>query len=195
MFDPLNSNNSTWGGTDEVVAPSWPTVPHSPNAPIPNLRRASTPVPPLTPDKGPTPGIYGKEPQIYGQPESGLISPRDTVGSNGSTYEKPEPYLRVKITGLDRNRRDILIKLDAQVLYILTLILVFARLFTITPYYCRPTCPISPAPHTEMYPAHTSNSNPSTSLSCKATRKPSYPPFRWHKHQLRLTRKTTVWSE
>ncbi|KAJ3859396.1 Vps5 C terminal like-domain-containing protein [Lentinula novae-zelandiae] len=114
MFDPLNSNNSTWGGTDEVVAPSWPTVPHSPNAPIPNLRRASTPVPPLTPDKGPTPGIYGKEPQIYGQPESGLISPRDTVGSNGSTYEKPEPYLRVKITGLDRNRRDILIKLDAQ---------------------------------------------------------------------------------
>ncbi|GAV99135.1 vacuolar protein sorting-associated protein vps17 [Lentinula edodes] len=114
MFDPLNSNNSTWGGTDEVIAPSWPTVPHSPNAPIPNLRRASTPVPPLTPDKGPTPGIYGKEPQIYGQPESGLISPRDTVGSNGSTYEKPEPYLRVKITGLDRNRRDILIKLDAQ---------------------------------------------------------------------------------
>ncbi|KAJ3986667.1 Vps5 C terminal like-domain-containing protein [Lentinula detonsa] len=113
MFDPLSSNNTPWGGSDEV-APSWPTVPHSPNAPIPNLRRASTPAPPLTPDKGPAPGLYGKEPQIYGQPESGLISPRDTVGSNGTTYEKPEPYLRVKITGLDRNRRDILIKLDAQ---------------------------------------------------------------------------------
>ncbi|KIK67806.1 hypothetical protein GYMLUDRAFT_154626 [Collybiopsis luxurians FD-317 M1] len=112
MFDPLSSNNSTWGGTDEV--PSWPTVPHSPNSPIPNLRRASPPAPTITTDNGPAPGLYGKEPQIYGQPESGLISPRDTPGPNGTSYEKPEPYLRVKITGLDRNRRDILIKLDAQ---------------------------------------------------------------------------------
>ncbi|EEB96001.1 hypothetical protein MPER_04938, partial [Moniliophthora perniciosa FA553] len=60
------------------------------------------------------PGLYGKEPQIYGQPEAGLISPRDTVASNGTKFEKPEPYLRVKVTGLDRNRRDILVKLDAQ---------------------------------------------------------------------------------
>jgi hypothetical protein len=59
--------------------------------------------------------MFGKEPQIYGQPDSGLISPREAVGSNGSNYEKPEPYLRVRITGLDRNRRDILVKLDAQV--------------------------------------------------------------------------------
>ncbi|KAF9076982.1 hypothetical protein BDP27DRAFT_1357740 [Rhodocollybia butyracea] len=111
-MDPLSSNNSPWGDTDEAAS-SWPTVPHSPNAHIPNLRRAS-PLPPVTPDKGPAPGLYGKEPQIYGQPESGLISPRDTVGPNGTNYEKPEPYLRVKITGMDRNRRDILIKLDAQ---------------------------------------------------------------------------------
>ncbi|SJL02053.1 uncharacterized protein ARMOST_05377 [Armillaria ostoyae] len=109
MFDPLNSA-SAFGGS--VETPPWPTTPH-PNSPIPNLRRASTPVPP-TPDKGPTPGLYGKEPQIYGQPEAGLISPRDTVGSNGTKYEKTEPYLRVRITGLDRNRRDILIRLDAQ---------------------------------------------------------------------------------
>lgn len=107
MFDPLSS-----GFGDDT--PPWPTTPHTPNSPIPNLRRASTPVPP-TPEKGPTPGIYGKEPQIYGQPEAGLISPRDTVGSNGTKFEKPEPYLRVRITGLDRNRRDILVKLDAQV--------------------------------------------------------------------------------
>ncbi|KAF5393144.1 hypothetical protein D9757_001320 [Collybiopsis confluens] len=110
MFDPLNSNNSTWGGTDDV--PSWPTVPHSPNAPIPNLRRASEHIPTL--DTGPAPGLYGKEPQIYGQPESGLISPRETIASNGTSFERAEPYLRVKITGLDRNRRDVLIKLDAQ---------------------------------------------------------------------------------
>lgn len=112
MFDPLNSTASIFAGDDET--PPWPTTPHSANSPIPNLRRASTPVP-QTPDKGPAPGLYGKEPQIYGQPEAGLISPRDTVGSNGTKYEKSDPYLRVRITGLDRNRRDILVKLDAQV--------------------------------------------------------------------------------
>jgi hypothetical protein len=109
MFDPLNSIVA-FGGDDEN--PPWPTTPHTANSPIPNLRRAS-PIPP-TPDKGPTPGLYGKEPKIYGQPEAGLISPRETVGSNGATFEKKEPYLRVRITGLDRNRRDILVKLDAQ---------------------------------------------------------------------------------
>ena len=109
MFDPLSST-AAFGG-DET--PPWPTTPHPPNSPIPNLRRAS-PAPP-TPDKGPTPGLYGKEPQIYGQPEAGLISTRHTVGSNCTTFERKEPYLRVRITGLDRNRRDILVKLDAQV--------------------------------------------------------------------------------
>ena len=112
MFDPLSSTTSIFAGSEDT--PPWPTTPHLPNSPIPNLRRVPTPVPP-TPDKGPAPGLYGKEPQIYGQPEAGLISPRDTVGSNGKKFEKPEPYLRVRITGLDRNRRDILVKFDAQV--------------------------------------------------------------------------------
>ncbi|KDR83886.1 hypothetical protein GALMADRAFT_219715 [Galerina marginata CBS 339.88] len=111
MFDPLSSTSSIFAGGDDAQTPPWPTTPHS-SASIPNMRRAS-PVPP-TPDKGPSPGIYGKEPQIYGQPETGLISPRETVGFNGAKYEKAEPYLRVRINGLDRNRRDILVKLDAQ---------------------------------------------------------------------------------
>lgn len=114
MFDPLSSTSSIFADNDGAQTPPWPTTPHEPNSPIPNLRRAISPVPP-TPDKGPSPGLYGKEPQIYGQPEAGLISPRDTVGSNGTKFEKLEPYLRVRITGLDRNRRDILVKLDAQV--------------------------------------------------------------------------------
>lgn len=113
MFDPLSSTASVFA--DGSDTPPWPTTPHSAHAPIPNLRRAPSPSVPPTPDKGPTPGLYGKEPQIYGQPDAGLISPRDTVGLNGAKYEKPEPYLRVRITGLDRNRRDILLKLDAQV--------------------------------------------------------------------------------
>ncbi|THH13640.1 hypothetical protein EW146_g6600 [Bondarzewia mesenterica] len=109
MYDPLGSGF----GDDGNVTPPWPTTPHQPNSPIPNLRRAPSPLP-RTPDKASTPGLYGKQPQIYGQPEPGLISPRENVGANGVSYEKPEPYLKVRITGLDRNRRDILVKLDAQ---------------------------------------------------------------------------------
>ncbi|KAH9482793.1 Vacuolar protein sorting-associated protein 17 [Psilocybe cubensis] len=112
MYDPLGSSQAAFGGEDDSQNPPWPTTPHSPSSSIPNLRRAS-PVPPI-PDKGPTPGLYGKEPQIYGKPEAGLISPRETPGSNGVKYEKTEPYLRVRINGIDRNRRDILFKLDAQ---------------------------------------------------------------------------------
>ncbi|KAG6880163.1 hypothetical protein C0992_004615 [Termitomyces sp. T32_za158] len=111
MFDPLGSTASVFADNSDDVPP-WPTTPHPPNSPISNLRRAS-PLP-QTPDNGPALSIYGREPQIYGQPEAGLISPRETVGSNGTKYEKAEPYLRVRITGLDRNRRDILMKFDAQ---------------------------------------------------------------------------------
>ena len=65
----------------------------------------------MTPEK-PTGHPYGKEPQIYGQEPPGLISPQ----SNGAgKYDRGDPYLRVRIIGLDRNRRDILIRLDAQV--------------------------------------------------------------------------------
>ena len=108
MFDPLSS---TFG---EEPQPPWPTTPHMPNTPIPNLPRPSSRPSsrPQTPDKG---GIYGRQPQIYGQPEPGLISPTANAASNGTKYERAEPYLKVRITGLDRNRRDILVKFDAQV--------------------------------------------------------------------------------
>ncbi|KIP12746.1 hypothetical protein PHLGIDRAFT_61068, partial [Phlebiopsis gigantea 11061_1 CR5-6] len=107
MFDPLSA---TFG---EEPQPPWPTTPHTPNTPIPNLPRPSSRPSsrPQTPDKG---GIYGRQPQIYGQPEPGLISPTANAASNGVKYERAEPYLKVRITGLDRNRRDILVKFDAQ---------------------------------------------------------------------------------
>ncbi|KAF5363727.1 hypothetical protein D9756_000747 [Leucocoprinus leucothites] len=112
MFDPLNSTVA-FGGEDPSDTPPWPTTPHPPGSPIPNLRPANTPGP-TAPDKGPTPGLYGREPQIYGQPELGFISPGEAASSNGATFERHEPYLKVRITGLDRNRRDILVKFDAQ---------------------------------------------------------------------------------
>ncbi|CDO73745.1 hypothetical protein BN946_scf185015.g73 [Trametes cinnabarina] len=110
-FDPLAVPNFP---QDE---PPWPTTPHSPNSPIPNLPRPSPNPNANHHPGGPPAGLYGKEPQIYGQPEPGLISPRVNTSSNGVPFERREPYLRVRITSLDRNRRDVLIKFDAQQFY------------------------------------------------------------------------------
>lgn len=108
MYDPLGSpSTSAFGNVDSL--PPWPTTPHSPNSPIPNLRPAPTP------DRSPDRNPFEKQAQIYGQPEPGLISPVINTASNGSSFEKPEPYLKVRLTGLDRNRRDILVRFDAQV--------------------------------------------------------------------------------
>ncbi|KAG1892217.1 Vps5 C terminal like-domain-containing protein [Suillus subluteus] len=115
MFDPLSSTSSIFANGNTDMSPPWPTTPHEPNSPIPHLRRASPSLPsPVSVQKAETDGLYGREPKIYGQPEPGLVSPQTAVGSNGTKYEKMEPYLRVRITGMDRNRRDILFKLDAQ---------------------------------------------------------------------------------
>ena len=113
MFDPLASSPFA---DDTSSIPPWPTTPHTPGSPIPNLRRSQpqTPIHVSTSLDGTT-SPYRKEPQIYGQPESGLISPTTNKGVNGKMYEKQEPYLRARITMLDRNRRDILIRFDAQV--------------------------------------------------------------------------------
>ncbi|KAG8865405.1 Vacuolar protein sorting-associated protein 17 [Tulasnella sp. 330] len=109
MYDPLNESGG-FGSSSSV--PVWPSTPHNPFAesgailPKPSSPK---PQPPNPSDKPQNP--FGKEPQIYGQPEPGLIAPNN----NGTVrHEKLEPYLRVRITGLDRNRRDILVRLDAQ---------------------------------------------------------------------------------
>ncbi|KAG1752561.1 uncharacterized protein EDB91DRAFT_1103294 [Suillus paluster] len=99
MFDPLSSTSSIFANGSTDTSPPWPTTPHERNSPIPHLRRASPPLSsPVSAQKAESDGLYGREPKIYGQPEPGLI----------------EPYLRVRIAGMDRNRRDILFKLDAQ---------------------------------------------------------------------------------
>lgn len=111
MFDPLSESATPFA----VETPSWQQT-DTPDASSTMASYApESPLPPTAPQKAPGDGLYGREPQIYGAPEAGLISPRETVGSNGTKFEKAEPYLRVRLTGLDRNRRDILIRLDAQV--------------------------------------------------------------------------------
>lgn len=109
--------------SEPAPPPAWPSTPHDQlldnDASIVKPVRALSQTPPPRSANldtgGPTPGPWGREPQIYGQQEPGLISPRETVASNGASFEKPDPYLRVRITALDRNRRDILIRFDAQV--------------------------------------------------------------------------------
>lgn len=187
MFDPLST---TFG---EDPTPPWPTTPRTPNTPIPNMPRPSTPrvsSRPQTPDKLGSGGLYGKQPQIYGQPEPGLISPNLTVGSNGAKYEKNEPYLRVRITGMDRNRRDILVKFDAQVW------LVFPRMCHCVNGTCRVrrTCPTLQARRTATSRARTSSSSSSTTRSYTTTRRLSSLLCRSRKHLRLRMRRMIGWS-
>ncbi|EUC66433.1 vacuolar protein sorting-associated protein [Rhizoctonia solani AG-3 Rhs1AP] len=103
MNDPL--------GTPSL--PAWPTTPHTPNSPGPQptlpLPRPISPLPPSQIIAG-----LPKEPQIYGQPTPGLLSPQLNTTANGAKLEREGQYLRVRITGLDRNRRDIIVRIDAQ---------------------------------------------------------------------------------
>lgn len=108
MDDPLGT--SPFASTPAL--PAWPSTPHTPNSPQPTLPRPASPLPP---SQIVGPGPYGKEPQIYGQPTPGLISPQANTAANGTKFERGDKYLRVRITGLDRNRRDIIIRIDAQV--------------------------------------------------------------------------------
>jgi len=114
MYDPLGSSSAAFGGIEDHDAPAWPTTPaHTwltdpkfAHARLLHLRRRR---------RAQFLGYMGRTHKYMDNKEPGLVSPRETLGSNGATYEKPEPYLRVRINGLDRNRRDILVKLDAQV--------------------------------------------------------------------------------
>ncbi|KAH7100598.1 Vps5 C terminal like-domain-containing protein [Auriculariales sp. MPI-PUGE-AT-0066] len=125
MFDPLSEADSPWGAAPAPIAPPPPMSNgfdsfdggsrQVPNAISPGLANAH-----FNGGGGPaspnalSPGLYGREPQIYGAAEPGLVSPSVTTAANGARLDKPEPYLRVRITALDRNRRDILVRFDAQ---------------------------------------------------------------------------------
>ncbi|KAH9977635.1 hypothetical protein BGW80DRAFT_1283403 [Lactifluus volemus] len=110
MYDPLasapgfgsgsgsGSGSGGFGSPDDV--PPWPTTPHTPNSPIPNLRPA--PIPDRTPEED----HFEKQAQIYGQPEPGLISPPTNPHQMGTTSKN--------LSHTSRNRRDILVRFDAQ---------------------------------------------------------------------------------
>ncbi|RXK38440.1 hypothetical protein M231_04349 [Tremella mesenterica] len=90
-----------------------------------NAGWASSPTSPVRPlDAGPslmTPTSQGyssstqspaREPKVFGAPGMGLVSPPGATEEQGG---KVKPFLRVRIGGLERNRKDLLIRFDASV--------------------------------------------------------------------------------
>lgn len=187
MFDPLGSSPFA---EDNLITPPWPTTPHPPNSPIPNLKRSPNSQP-QTPDKVPTSpsgsvGQFGKEPQIYGQPDTGLISPVANVGSNGTKFEKQEPYLRARITMLDRNRRDILVRFDAQVNHIAN------NIMDSTNGYYRQIYQTSQDQHIVIFHGHMPNFSNTTTRSSTTIHRLLSPHCHWHRHLLQQMKKMTV---
>ncbi|TXT13152.1 hypothetical protein VHUM_01553 [Vanrija humicola] len=89
-MDPLSPPNINAGwSTDPAPSLSAPPQPSGPPSPS-----SSTHI---------------RDPQVYGDPGTTIMSSPSTPHS-----ERPMPYLRVRIGGLDRNRKDLLIRYDAS---------------------------------------------------------------------------------
>ncbi|KAL7413049.1 hypothetical protein BDY24DRAFT_415557 [Mrakia frigida] len=126
-FDPLSPS----------AAPSWPSSPHQPSDLPPHLspsspamspsnsrsfsstmaqQQAQGPPPPQMGALGSAGEQYAKERQVYGAPSPSMMSPTSLSSPNqqgGGPPPKLEPYLRVKISNMERNRKDLLIRFDA----------------------------------------------------------------------------------
>jgi hypothetical protein len=94
-MDPLSPANINAGWSSE---------------PAPSL--SAPPQPQLQPPGPPSPSssTHIRDPQVYGDPGTTIMS-----SPTASQSDKPVPYLRVRIGGLDRNRKDLLIRYDASV--------------------------------------------------------------------------------
>lgn len=103
-MDPLSPSN---------INPTWSTSPVPPSRPLPTSSSSSSSF---------------REPKIFGAPGLGLVSPPaesssqaadasnvNGDGSGSKEKEKLGPFLRVRIGGLERNRKDLLIRFDASV--------------------------------------------------------------------------------
>ncbi|WVQ64286.1 uncharacterized protein L199_002448 [Kwoniella botswanensis] len=110
MDDPLSPNN---------INPSWSDIPtdHTQSSifsPTPSQSHVISQSSSSSED-------YSREPKVFGAPGLGLVSPPPTskdgmMKSSITTAAKepPSPFLRVRIGGLERNRKDLLIRFDAS---------------------------------------------------------------------------------
>ncbi|KAL1407271.1 Vacuolar protein sorting-associated protein 17 [Vanrija albida] len=90
-MDPLSPANINEGWSTEP-APSLSAPPVQPPAP-----------------PSPSSSTHIRDPQVYGDPGTTIMS-----SPTASQSDRPAPYLRVRIGGLDRNRKDLLIRYDAS---------------------------------------------------------------------------------
>lgn len=98
-MDPLDST-SAWGGSSAVPSP-LPSATESTSGPWGGSSAAST-------SSSTVPDL--REPRIYGDPVPALPAPNEQ-----QTKQSQAPFLRVRIAGVDRNRKDLLVRFDSSV--------------------------------------------------------------------------------
>ena len=119
-MDPLSPSNinAGWGSSPPRTAAAYPSG--SASTPTRRVKQASSSstsnlIPPGQPASSPF-----REPKVFGAPTPGLVSP-PLDGQGGGRSQSPTRgrqeggYLRVRIGALERNRKDLLIRFDANV--------------------------------------------------------------------------------
>lgn len=64
-----------------------------------------------------------REPRVYGDPGTALTDPASSSAGGAASREPQAPFLRIRIAGLERNRKDLLVRFDANVCTVATDIL------------------------------------------------------------------------
>lgn len=100
-MDPLDST-SAWGGSGAAGAGATSSLPSASDGPWGQSSAASTSSASTVPDL--------REPRVYGDPVPALPAP-----SAEATKQQTAPFLRVRIAGVDRNRKDLLVRFDSSV--------------------------------------------------------------------------------
>ncbi|WRT63179.1 uncharacterized protein IL334_000082 [Kwoniella shivajii] len=133
MDDPLSPSNINPSWSDTPTSSSSFSTTHtqsqSQHLNSPHTQTQHTPPPTSTSND-----TFSREPKVFGAPGLGLVSPHPPPSSSSSTYEDtqstrnanvngngtttrkeaPNSFLRVRIGGLERNRKDLLIRFDAS---------------------------------------------------------------------------------
>ncbi|WWC57566.1 uncharacterized protein I303_100098 [Kwoniella dejecticola CBS 10117] len=131
MDDPLSPHNINPSWSDTPTASSSFSTPHLTSDtldPLPTSTSGFTSsVPSSTSTFSPSQSEFDREPKVFGAPVPSLFSPTSTPSNGNGNGESVSsagaarggsrdnaPYLRVRISGLERNRKDLLIRFDAS---------------------------------------------------------------------------------
>lgn len=120
-MDPLSPSNinPSWGSSPPRSTPSTSA---SVSTPSRRKHASSSSTSHLIPPSQPASSPF-REPKVFGAPTPGLVSPSlDGQGLGGGSSQSPMKgrqdgggYLRVRLGALERNRKDLLIRFDANV--------------------------------------------------------------------------------